>query len=123
MLFVKNTFFIMYFQLFWLMQWLRVCVYIGGLFMTTFYIGFTVGELVIVIPRRGESLISHDLGQLYKMTIPVSVSLAAVGFVIEAYILLLPIVAVSRLHLRPRQKVGVTLIFMFGILSGTNSFL
>lgn len=91
--------------------------------MTTFYIGFTVGELVIVIPRRGESLISHDLGQLYKMTIPVSVSLAAVGFVIEAYILLLPIVAVSRLHLRPRQKVGVTLIFMFGILSGTNSFL
>jgi hypothetical protein len=45
-----------------------------------------------------------------------SVPQSAVGLVIDLFILILPVIAVSRLQLPTRRKVGAMLVFMPGLL-------
>lgn len=51
-----------------------------------------------------------------KFIVQFSVPRFAVGLVMDIYILILPIVAVSTLQMPPRRKVGIILIFTTGLL-------
>ncbi|MCJ1243457.1 hypothetical protein MMC30_000654 [Trapelia coarctata] len=123
MLFVKITFFIMYFELFRPMRWLRICVYIGSGFTTIFYAGLAITMLAVSIPGPGEILLHKMAGHSSQITLAVAIPQAAVGLAIDIYILVVPIIAVSQLKLRPRQKLYVSLIIMTGLLACVASML
>ena len=57
---------------------------------------------------------SHHLGSLANKSLALAVPLAAVGVVIDFYILILPIAAVSRLQMAKKRKVGLCLVFGTG---------
>lgn len=114
MLVTKITFFLLYLQLFKPIKALRFCIYAGMIFTFGFYVSGTVAQFYFETPRRGETFVSHNLGPLAKKSLNLSVPLSAVGVVIDFYILILPIVAVLRLQLAKKRKVGLCLVFGTG---------
>ena len=114
MLCTKITFFLLYLQLFKPIKALRFFIYAGMIFTFGFYASATVAQFYFETPRRGETLVSHKLGPLAKKSLNLSIPLSAVGVVIDFYILILPIVAVSRLQLAKKRKIGLCLVFGTG---------
>lgn len=95
------------------MRWMRITALLGAIFTMLFYIVMTVCYFVFATPRRGETWLSFSRE---KFLVHFSVPQSAVGLVIDVYILILPIVAVSKLQMATGRKVGMTLIFTTGLL-------
>lgn len=115
MMFIKITFFFLYLQIFQPLRWMRICAYVGAVLTSSFYLAMTVAQFVSSTPRRGETWLSH-LAHENSVSRDTAVPQSVVGLAIDIYILILPIIAVSRLQLPTRQKLGVMLIFMTGLL-------
>ena len=114
-MFIKITFFFLYLQIFQPLRWMRICAYVGAVLTSSFYLAMTVAQFVSSTPRRGETWLSH-LAHENSVSRDTAVPQSVVGLAIDIYILILPIIAVSRLQLPTRQKLGVMLIFMTGLL-------
>jgi hypothetical protein len=76
------------------------------------YIGFTIALIYYATPRPGQTFSTHDMRDAGKLAVPVSV----VGFVMDVVVLVIPIVAISRLQTSTGKKVGAMLIFLSGLL-------
>ena len=133
MMFIKITFFFLYLQIFQPMRWLRICAYIGAVFTSLFYLAMTVVLFISSTPRPGETWFSHLAHQNHLTSdtaapqavgdpaVPqvagdIGITQAVVGLAIDIYILVLPIIAVSRLQMPTRRRIGVMLIFLTGLL-------
>ncbi|MCJ1342805.1 hypothetical protein MMC31_000994 [Peltigera leucophlebia] len=123
MLFAKITFFLLYLQLFRPIIALRFCIYAGMIFTVGFYASATVVQFYFDTPRRGETFLSHQLGPLGKKALKLSVPLAAVGVIIDFYILVVPIVAVLQLQMAKKRKIGLCLVFGTGSIACISSVL
>ena len=116
MLFLKLAFFVMYLHIFGPLRWLKICGIVGAIFTTMFYGITAVFMFYFATPMRGETWYQH-LGTQYRhLTLVIALVQAAVGLVIDVAILLLPIIAVMQLQLPRKQKFGVIITFMTGIL-------
>ena len=103
------------------MFWMRVCVYVGVAFLVAFYVGMSITTVILTTPSFGESWVDHIFSQReHNAQFEVSIPFAAVGFVFDVYLLLLPLGAVWKLQLPHRRKIGVMLIFMTGLLYGSH---
>ena len=116
-MFAKLSFFILYFQLFRPLFWMRISVYTGSALLVTFYIGVIITQIVMTALEPGETWITHifsanEHNDQYELSIP----FASLGFVFDVVLLILPLGAVWNLQLPNRRKIGVTLIFMTGLL-------
>ena len=105
----------MYLEIFGVVRWLRIGSILGLVVTTMFYIGTFVSLIVLSTPAPGMTWLEQQSTSRAKHEIDYAVPQAAVGLVIDLYVLLLPIVVVSRLQLPLRRKIGVILIFMTGI--------
>lgn len=115
-LFIKLTFFLLYFQVFRPLRWLRISVYIGANLTCAFYGSACITQIVLSTPRRGQTWLEFILsGRSYKSEV-LSVPLAAVGLGIDIVLLFMPIAAIMGLQLPTKRKIGVMFVFMFGIL-------
>lgn len=140
MMFIKITFFFLYLQIFQPMRWLRICAYIGAVFTSLFYLAMTVVLFISSTPRPGETWFSHLAHQNHLTSdtaapqavgdpaVPqvagdIGITQAVVGLAIDIYILVLPIIAVSRLQMPTRRRIGVMLIFLTGLLACLSSLL
>ena len=115
LLFTKLTFFLLYYEVFRPLRWLRISVYIGATLTCAFYGATFITQAVIIVPKPGETWLEHSLAPDNRDNV-LSVPLAAVGLAIDIVLLVMPIVAVTGLQLRTKRKIGVIFIFMFGIL-------
>lgn len=104
----------MYLQLFKPIKALKFSIYAGMIFTCGFYVSTTIVLFYYKTPRRGETFLSHMRGPLAAKSLNVSIPHSAVGIVIDFYILILPIVAISRLQLAKRRKIGLCLLFGTG---------
>jgi len=113
LLFAKVTFFLMYLDVFKPMRWMRILSSVGAIITTGFYVGIIIFNLAVTTPGHGESW--AEVSTKHNSLV-LAVPQAAVGLVIDLYILFLPMIAISKLQLNPRRKLGVNLIFMSGAL-------
>lgn len=116
LLFTKLTFFLLYFQVFRPLRWLRISVYIGAPLICTFYGAVAITQIVIAIPRPGQTWLEHNLSGEAAKGVILSVPQATVGLGIDIVLLVMPIAAVVGLQLPTKRKIGIMIIFMFGIL-------
>ena len=116
LLFTKLTFFLLYFEVFRPLRWLRITVYIGATLTCAFYGAATIMQMILDIPRHGETWAERSLSQKKPNSTTLSIPLAAVGLGFDIILLVIPIAAVLGLHLPTRRKLGVIFIFMFGTL-------
>ena len=92
---------------------MRISALFGAIVTTLYYISITVCYFIFATPRRGGTWLSYSREDFI---IHFSIPQSAVGLVIDLYILILPIVAVSKLQMATRRKVGIILIFTTGLL-------
>ena len=116
LLFIKLTFFLLYFQVFRPLRWLRVTVYIGATLTCAFYGAASIAQIVFSAPKPGQSWIEHTLSGTTLHAEVLAIPLSAVGLGIDIVLLVMPIVAIMGLQLPKKRKIGIMLIFMFGIL-------
>ncbi|KAM0168254.1 hypothetical protein ACHAPF_011184 [Botrytis cinerea] len=105
------------------MRWVRVCCYVGAAITSIWYFPVVIATLVWTTPPRGKnfvySLISDGIFTTQKLTIPI----AAVGLAIDVFLFAIPLLAVSKLHMATKKKLGVALIFATGALAIVASIL
>jgi len=112
---VKCTFLLMYLEIFRPLKWLRVAIYSGLITTIVVFLAFTIAQLCFLTPKRGESWLEQNEDPRENKAIELSVPLSAIGFGIDVYTFILPIIGVSQLQLSPRRKFGVLLVFMAGL--------
>lgn len=118
MIFTKLTFFFMYLQIFRPLKWLRICVYLGAMVTTMFYVATEVFGIVMMTPRKGKAFTTVAASPREAKVLVLCVPLASVGLGIDVYLLVLPITAVMQLQMPFRRKIGVVLIFLTGTAYG-----
>ncbi|MCJ1475064.1 hypothetical protein MMC13_003724 [Lambiella insularis] len=121
LLFTKVSFFLMYLDIFGPMQWMRVSASLGAFINSAFYLAILIANLIFSTPRPGQTWAAAAVNE--QGSLALSIPQAVGGLVIDLYILLLPIIAVSHLQLPPRKKIGVILIFMSGLFAVVASVL
>ena len=123
MLLIKLTLFLLYLNLFKPLWWLRISIYAGIFVITAVYMAFAITILVFITPKYGQTWVEAFQTPGQSKLISLSVPLASINLAIDCYIFVLPILAVSRLQLSTRRKVGVLLVFATGLGSGYDSHL
>ncbi|CAF9943010.1 MAG: hypothetical protein ALECFALPRED_010428, partial [Alectoria fallacina] len=123
LLFIKLTFFLLYFQVFRPLRWLRISVYIGATVTCVFYGAASIAQIVFSTPRPGQTWLEHDFSGEGDKGQVLAVPLAGVGLGIDIALLVMPIAAVMGLQLPTKRKIGVMFIFMFGIFACLGSLL
>ena len=116
LLFTKLTFFLLYFQVFRPLRWLRISIYIGTVLTCAFYGAATIAQIVFQVPKRGETWPEHALSGESSKSNMLALPMMAVGLGIDIILLVMPIAAVIGLQLPKKRKMGIIFIFMFGIL-------
>ena len=98
------------------MKWLRYMSYAGATVNVLFYLSVLIATLAYTAPAPGQTFLdavtSVRMQGAFRLTLPI----ASMSLVLDVYILLLPIVGVSRLRLSNKRKFGVMIIFFTGIM-------
>ena len=116
MFFIKVSFFIMYLDVFHLMRWLRISAYIGSIVTALFYGVMTVCMFIFATPAPHQTWVEHTTTENQELTLDLSPIQSYGGLAIDLYILILPILGVTRLQMSPRRKAGVILVFLSAIM-------
>ena len=112
---IKLTFFLLFLQIFSPTRSMRWACYIGFICTFLVYSGFTVAWFVIGTPSPGVTWQAQFMGPTQKGN-ALDYPMPVMGLIFDIYILILPLVGVSRLQLSFRRKMGVVLIFTTAIL-------
>ena len=113
--FVKLTFFILYWNIFHPFRWLRFGIICGAAILVSVYGAFTIASLVGAIPPPGRSWLDNCETSRDSIGKRLSIPLAILALVSDVYIIILPISGVLRLQLSRKRKVGLSMLFMAGI--------
>jgi hypothetical protein len=114
--FLKPTFFILYLQLFSAVRWLKIWIWVGLVLTFLAYAILTICVWTFATPHKHESflqqLVSPDETKTLNMSVPQSI----IGLILDLYILAVPVVGVSTLHLSVKKKLSIMVVFFSGIM-------
>ena len=117
MFLARLSFFIMYYQLFWPERWMRIAICVGVTAHTISLIVQLIANLIIQVPRPGETWLEHNLYNEGNGVQPyIAVASSVAGCATDLYLLVLPLIAIWRTQLARARKVGVSIAFMTGSL-------
>lgn len=114
-IFVKLTFFILYWNIFKPFRWLKFGIIGGAAIVVIVYTAFIIASLVGAIPPPGSSWLGNWEKSRDSIGERLSIPLAVLALVTDVYILILPISGVLRLQLSRKRKFGLSMLFMAGI--------
>lgn len=110
----KLTFFLLYLQLFRPMKWLRVCIYSGVLLSTVFYWSLSI-TLFVFGPPRGQTWAESYVSSPF-ITNGLNIAVAAGGLLIDVWLFILPLTAISNLQLQSSRKFGLAIMLSTGLI-------
>lgn len=118
-MFVKVTLLTLYFRLFSPNPKARIAIWLGIVLISVFYIITVILDLVQCIPRKGDE--GRWLGEKARTrcgqpSLNISTAQGVVSAVSDVYILIIPLRLVWSLHVTTKRKIGVSVIFLTGLL-------
>ncbi|CAI6285243.1 unnamed protein product [Periconia digitata] len=113
---IKTIFFLMYLKLFYPLAWLRSCVYAGLTLIWAWYISMFVAQTVLTTPLPGQTWSEAFAGPRYLQIFKLAIPTASFSLVSDAYIWILPLIAISHLQLSFAKKIGVCAMFSAGLV-------
>ena len=114
-IFIKLTFFILYYNIFKPFRWLKISIAGGAVVVTSVYVAFTVAELISATPGADQTWLEALSNARGSVRIDISIPISAWTLASDIFILLLPICGVVRLQISSKKKVGLLIIFMAGL--------
>ncbi|KAI9729014.1 MAG: hypothetical protein M1828_000099 [Chrysothrix sp. TS-e1954] len=115
--FIKLTLFLIYWQIFWVLNWVRIAIYIGATFTTLFYTAMTIAYFVVATPRPGQTWAEQAVSKDAMTGHVLELALTLGGVVINLYLLCLPIRALFKLQLPIARKVRIAIACVFGLIA------
>ena len=118
--FIKLSLFLLYLRLFKPNRYTRWLIYGGIIICGLSYSACIVGNCVIVMPTPGQpndnmAWILREIKFGYKLW-TISVIQSAFGLLSDIYLLAIPLQMIFQLQLSVGRKIGVSSVFMIGIL-------
>lgn len=108
MAFLKASFFLLYLKLFSSLRWARICSRLGLCAVGIIHTSFGIYAFVVASPYHWRWAPKSGT---------VGVPMAITGAIVDWYILIIPVIAISRLDgISRRRKIGAMLIFLTGAL-------
>lgn len=95
---------------------LKYFIYFGIAFTILFYTSVMVAFFIIYMPRKGESLFTLLFKPRIRIGVAVAIVQGAFNVGSDLYILCLPIPGVWQLQAPLSKKIGISAIFLTGIL-------
>lgn len=118
--FVKLSLFLLYLRLFNVKKKTRWAVHIGIVLCLIMYAASIIANTVLMVPRPGQPQTTAGylarLSNIGNKLNYVAVVQGAFGTASDIYLLVIPIQTVMRLQLSWKRKLGVSTIFMTGIM-------
>ncbi|KAL8832082.1 MAG: hypothetical protein Q9170_005019 [Blastenia crenularia] len=112
---VKLSLFLLYLRLFGTLTWMKRLVWLGIIFTGLFYLAISIAKLGMCAPRRHESYIMSFSTERCARTKQLGVVNGVFNIISDAYLFVLPIPAVLKLHTDHRRKCGLLAVFMTGM--------
>ena len=118
--FVKLSLFILYLRLFQPNRYTRWLVYGGIIICGLFYSACIVGNCVLAIPTSGQP--NENMAWILRETRfesqlwTIAVIQSIFGLLSDIYLLVIPLQMIFQLHFSVARKIGVSSVFMIGIL-------
>ena len=107
----------MYIEIFGQWRWFKHWAIAGGLLTAIFYTATTVCFFTFTASARHQTWASHKIAKTESLDVAFALPQSCVGLVIDVYILILPIIGVSKLQMPLRRKIGVIIVFLSAIMS------
>lgn len=114
--FVKLSIFLMYLGIFEALRWMKICVYIGATFCSAFYLAGTILLFYLSTPFGSETFKTVYFSDRQDMFLSVGIPMAAISLGIDIYLFILPLFAVSNLHIPTKKKILVMVGFAVGLM-------
>lgn len=115
--FAKLSLLLLYLRIFSPDRWTRLLIYLG---IGVIFIYYTVTASILVglcIPRKGESWPRALLSSRCRDSMIMTYVQGIFNIVSDLYVLVVPLPVVWKLQLPLRKKIGVSALFMSGLLS------
>lgn len=86
---------------------------------TVFYWVISVAVIILSLPRSGESWVEMGLSPRLDVANKVNFSVAAAagGLIVDVWLFVLPLVAISQLQLHGTRRIGLYIMFSTGLMS------
>ena len=114
---IKETFCLLYLQIFRPMRWLRINIYIGVTVLTVFYWSFSIALFILETPRPGETWTELELSPRFQVSGKINVPMAVGGMIADVWLLILPLIAIYKLQLHQKRRIALTIMFSTGSMS------
>jgi len=117
--FIKSTLLLLFLEIFGQLRWLRWLAYFGICFTGLFYLSTLVAYLILCAPKGQthlELFTAISSTKCVMQTRPLGISIGFFNLASDLYILCLPLPAVWSLQMPTRRKIGVSAIFLSGIV-------
>lgn len=106
----------MYLQIFGPLPWLRKTVYFGLFVNWGFYIAVIAASIYYQAPNAGQTWQEGFMNARYTESFNMTLPIASGSLILDTYIFILPLVAVSKLQLTTKKKLGVIAVFTTGLM-------
>ncbi|OCL02128.1 hypothetical protein AOQ84DRAFT_305275 [Glonium stellatum] len=114
---IKTSILLLYQRLFVVSKSARYLIHFGIAAVVAFYISMIIASAVMCTPRRGEKWLSPVSTNRCAQPELIASSIQGVfGVVSDFYILTIPLLQVYGLHISMSQRIGLTAIFLTGLL-------
>lgn len=110
------TILLMYHEIFRPIRWVRIAVYFSSVIIVGFYGAVMIALFVYSTPRPGRTWQEAAIDGTLTDSISLSVPTGVVGLVTDIWLVVLPLPAVFALQMPMLRKLGVSCVFMTGIL-------
>ncbi|KAF5869878.1 putative integral membrane protein [Botrytis fragariae] len=114
---VKTTIFLTYMEIFRSMKWVKMAVLIGLSFTAVWYSAITIAGICLTVPLGDEGWVKHLFTSRMIRQNALSIPTAVVGLAIDCYLFILPMIALNKLKMTRRKKLGAGLIFAIGLFA------
>ncbi|KAK6957323.1 hypothetical protein Daesc_000106 [Daldinia eschscholtzii] len=117
---IKVAFLTFYLRLFSPVTYVRYMVLAGMALVITFCVVFVIVDLVACAPwpsEHGDWIAPSLIDRCTRISVPLITAAAYFTVITDFYVLLIPLHQIPTLGLSPRRKVGVSIIFLTGLLA------
>lgn len=116
---IKLSLFLLFLEIFGSLRWLKLLTYAGILVTGIFYGSIMIALAVVCAPRHGHSKVDYFTAAKAPACVDndyINVWPGVFNILSDFYLLILPLPAVWHLQLPIGKKVGITLMFLTGLL-------
>ena len=117
--FIKSSLLLLYLELFSSLRWLVLFVYFGLWVTGLFYLSTTIRKLVLCAPKSQTQLgllLGLSSEKCLSQAQTLKIVIGAFNLASDIYLLGIPLAAVWPLQMALKRKIGVTMIFLTGIV-------